>query len=130
MNYETLWKRSADAVAIYLRQNGYDVLDRDDEEFDIVAREKNGTFAFVDVRVRVLPVREHMGEVDFNPPVGEEKRMRKTKAAADWLDGYFPELARPRDVRFDDVLVTVGFDGGRHAHLRHSKGYMGPRVAA
>lgn len=112
----TLDQQGTDAAARFLQSNGYEILERDWSckfgSTDIIARQDDGTIAFLDVLTR-MGIDEEMPDED-NGPEERHKAERITMAymvQADWT----AETA----VRFDHICICVADDN--RALLRHHK---------
>lgn len=100
-----------EAVAKFLQQNGYEILDRNftirGGEIDIVA-EKNGIIAFVEVKSR-----RHDPLTSGEEAVTKAKKAHIIKAA----EVFVSRLNEPVSARFDVAVVEL--DGGRAVRLKY-----------
>ncbi|MCC4907127.1 YraN family protein [Microbacterium sp. cx-59] len=100
---DTLGRDGEDTAANYLRDAGYDILDRNWRcplgEVDIIARDGD-EIVVVEVKTRTTERYGHPLEA-----VDTRKRSRLWKLAAAWCRQH-PDLARGRGVRVDAVAIV------------------------
>ncbi len=101
-----------DLACEYLLGKGYKIIGRNIRqpwgELDIVAKYKDGTLVFVEVKTMQQYPKSGLQPEDQLT----KAKLRKTQKAASLYAGHYPELVKDRGWRIDLIALTLRHDSG------------------
>jgi putative endonuclease len=119
MNTRAQGKKGEEAAALYLLDKGFTILEKNFStvrgEIDLIARDKDGTLVFVEVKTAFSPVG---GDPSFWVNVKKQRRMGRVAAVYLSNKGKIDAACR------FDVVAVLWMDGGEPCIRHYENAFM------